>query len=155
MSLFALWMVLSEKKLARVNGEIFRMFFGGRYLILLMGLFSIYTGLIYNDTFSKSINLFGSSFLPVPPEHNGTHEVYTKPFYIINPQFVKNFSDGTHYTYYFGMDPVRGCWVEFLVFLFCFLGVAIGDKQGSILEHVQNEIVGHSWRSSDVVRCHT
>ncbi|XP_020927888.1 V-type proton ATPase 116 kDa subunit a isoform X1 [Sus scrofa] len=63
MFLFALLLVLNEDhpRLSQ-SQEIIRMFFNGRYILLLMGLFSVYTGLIYNDCFSKSVNLFGSGW---------------------------------------------------------------------------------------------
>ncbi|KAJ3869831.1 V-type ATPase, V0 complex, 116kDa subunit family [Lentinula novae-zelandiae] len=59
----ALYMILAERKLARVDlGEIMGQFFYGRYIILLMGLFSMYTGLMYNDIFSKSLHIWHSAW---------------------------------------------------------------------------------------------
>lgn len=42
-------------------GDIMEMMFGGRYVILMMALFSIYTGLIYNEFFSVPFEMFGQS----------------------------------------------------------------------------------------------
>lgn len=59
---FAAYLILNEKKLgAKPLGDIMSMMFGGRYVILLMALFSMYTGTIYNEFFSMATTLFGPS----------------------------------------------------------------------------------------------
>ncbi|KAK2460661.1 hypothetical protein APHAL10511_007131 [Amanita phalloides] len=59
----ALYMILSEKRLQKQDmGEISAQFFFGRYIILLMGAFSMYTGLIYNDILSKSLHIWHSGW---------------------------------------------------------------------------------------------
>ncbi|GBE82774.1 V-type proton ATPase subunit a [Sparassis crispa] len=84
-----LFMILFERRLAKGNlGEITSMFFFGRYIILMMGLFSMYTGLIYNDIFSKSLHLFSSGWSW--PEQHGNESVVAV-------------SNG--HTYLFGLDP--------------------------------------------------
>ncbi|XP_018403724.1 PREDICTED: V-type proton ATPase 116 kDa subunit a-like isoform X4 [Cyphomyrmex costatus] len=100
MFLFGGWMVLKEKPLAakKSDNEIWNIFFGGRYIIFLMGIFSMYTGLIYNDIFSKSLNIFGSNWLV---NYNRSTVQHNKELQL-NP----NSTDYVDYPYPFGMDPV-------------------------------------------------
>ncbi|CAH1444815.1 unnamed protein product [Lactuca virosa] len=58
----ALFLIFKEKKYSSQKlGDIMEMTFGGRYVIFLMALFSIYTGLIYNEFFSVPFELFSPS----------------------------------------------------------------------------------------------
>ncbi|KAG2592726.1 V-type proton ATPase subunit a1-like [Panicum virgatum] len=58
----ALVLILCEKKLSSQKlGSFMEMAFGGRYVILLMAIFSIYCGLIYNEFFSVPFHIFGKS----------------------------------------------------------------------------------------------
>lgn len=68
LTLFALFLIIKEdnitkmKRTAKSDNEIVSILFSGRYIILLMGLFSIYVGFIYNDIMGFTINIFGSSW---------------------------------------------------------------------------------------------
>ncbi|KAI7904283.1 V-type ATPase, V0 complex, 116kDa subunit family [Cokeromyces recurvatus] len=86
---FALYLILNEKRLANVKDEIFTMFFSGRYMILLMGLFSIFTGFIYNDMFSLSLHSFKSGF-DWPSHYTSTDSIEATP---------------NGHIYPFGIDP--------------------------------------------------
>ena len=55
-------MIYWEKPLKKVRDELFSMAFYGRYIMLMMGLYSMYTGLMYNDIFSRSLTLFDSAW---------------------------------------------------------------------------------------------
>jgi len=69
MLLAAVYMVAKEKELKKSQlNEIVQMGFEGRYVILLMAVFSIYTGLLYNECFSVPMNLFGGSAWRCDPE---------------------------------------------------------------------------------------
>lgn len=68
--------------------EILIMLYQGRYLLLLMSIFALYTGLLYNDIFGLSLNLWGSR-------------------YKFDGHGIGTFSVGN--TYEFGVDPA---WYE-------------------------------------------
>uniref|UniRef100_A0A7N0UKU1 V-type proton ATPase subunit a n=1 Tax=Kalanchoe fedtschenkoi TaxID=63787 RepID=A0A7N0UKU1_KALFE len=58
----AIILILSERKLSSQKlGSFMEMLFGGRYVLFLMSLFSIYCGLIYNEFFSVPFHIFGGS----------------------------------------------------------------------------------------------
>uniref|UniRef100_A0A8C7VZR4 V-type proton ATPase subunit a n=1 Tax=Oncorhynchus mykiss TaxID=8022 RepID=A0A8C7VZR4_ONCMY len=119
MALFALWMVLYEdnRKLKRTRNEIWNTFFEGRYIILMMGLFSVYTGLIYNDCFSKSLNIFGSGWSVKAMFKSGNwtwdSTLRTNAFLTLDP-IVPGVFNGP---YPLGIDPIWNLALNRLTFL--------------------------------------
>ncbi|KAH8336857.1 hypothetical protein KR059_005961 [Drosophila kikkawai] len=104
--LFALLMIWRAKQIeieqvsAVSENEIMNILFAGRYIILLMGIFSVYMGFIYNIVLSKSMNLFGSSW-------SCRYNASTVSESIVELSFdpsSKNFYTGNPYP--IGMDPV-------------------------------------------------
>uniref|UniRef100_A0A0K0DHA8 V-type proton ATPase subunit a n=1 Tax=Angiostrongylus cantonensis TaxID=6313 RepID=A0A0K0DHA8_ANGCA len=106
MILAALFFILKEKQLeaARIKDEIFQTFFGGRYVIFLMGAFSIYTGLLYNDVFSKSLNIFGSGWTNCYDFHEiDRHGFSPEKQLMLIPEKAYDSAGGP---YPIGVDPV-------------------------------------------------
>lgn len=71
------------------------MIFQGRFIILLMGLFSLYTGFIYNDIFSYFTN-FGAKW-----KLSKMDSIKDAPVVVLDPKY-DFFGD----PYPFGIDPV-------------------------------------------------
>ncbi|TRY98207.1 hypothetical protein DNTS_006238 [Danionella cerebrum] len=118
MTLAALWMILEEKdpNLRKNTNEIWLMMFGGRYLILLMGLFSIYTGAIYNECFSKGLSPFSSGWhvRPNAEFYNWNDETFkTNKYLSLDPNVTGVFTG----PYPFGIDPIWGLASNHLTFL--------------------------------------
>ncbi|KAL1023600.1 hypothetical protein UPYG_G00043350 [Umbra pygmaea] len=107
LTMAALWMVLHERdpKLHTSDNEIFQMMFGGRYLILLMGLFSIYTGAVYNECFSKGLSPFPSGWhvQPMFQHYNWSDETLKGNRYLTLDPNVAGVFRGP---YPFGIDPI-------------------------------------------------
>eukprot|EP00640_Fibrocapsa_japonica_P000006 CAMPEP_0113936702 /NCGR_PEP_ID=MMETSP1339-20121228/3528_1 /TAXON_ID=94617 /ORGANISM="Fibrocapsa japonica" /LENGTH=874 /DNA_ID=CAMNT_0000939237 /DNA_START=74 /DNA_END=2698 /DNA_ORIENTATION=+ /assembly_acc=CAM_ASM_000762 len=83
------WGQVKDKKMGEMSDGIY----GGRYMIFLMGLFSVYCGLMYSDYFSIGVDLFGST--------------YTK----WDEEGEAHYKEGCSYgdadcVYKFGVDPV-------------------------------------------------
>ncbi|KAG5831793.1 hypothetical protein ANANG_G00282990 [Anguilla anguilla] len=109
MTCAALYLVLRESRLLaqKNDNEMFSMVFSGRYIILLMGIFSVYTGIIYNDCFSKSLNVFGSGWSVRPMFRSGEGNwseglLNTTRFLQLDPA-VKGVFSGP---YPLGIDPI-------------------------------------------------
>ncbi|KAH8270813.1 hypothetical protein KR018_005648 [Drosophila ironensis] len=103
---FAFILIYNEKAIeigqinAESENEILNILFAGRYIVLLMGFFSIYMGFIYNDCMSKAWNFYGSSWsVRYNPQTVGPHMSAVS----LDPS-DPHFYSGDPYP--FGLDPV-------------------------------------------------
>ncbi|XP_039696581.1 V-type proton ATPase 116 kDa subunit a 3 isoform X1 [Pteropus medius] len=118
MFLFALAMVLAEDRpsVKKAQNEIWQTFFGGRYLLLLMGLFSVYTGFIYNECFSRATVIFPSGWsVAAMANQSGWSDAFLAehPLLTLDPNVTGVFLG----PYPFGIDPVWSLAVNHLSFL--------------------------------------
>ncbi|XP_049705433.1 V-type proton ATPase 116 kDa subunit a 1 [Helicoverpa armigera] len=95
---FGSWMCKNEKLFIsqRSTNEIWNIFFGGRYVILMMGLSSMFTGFVYNDLFSKAFCLTSSYWLNI----HSVEDLAKDEYFDLNPSFE------TGRPYMFGKDPI-------------------------------------------------
>ncbi|KAH7827467.1 putative ATPase V0 [Monocercomonoides exilis] len=93
LALVGLVFCIFEKKLSKGLNDLIEYLYIGRYMILVMGLFASYCGLLYNECFSLSMNLFGSRYKCFEVEENH------------HTENVCHFIKGKG-TYPFGVDPI-------------------------------------------------
>jgi hypothetical protein len=98
-----------------------------------MGLFSVYTGVIYNDIFSRSVNIFGSSWKIdgyTVEDITGNAELTLSPY--------TNFAKFNATPYPLGLDPVwqvmSVLWLPAAIFI---PGAIVEHDEGGINLHRQ------------------
>jgi len=84
--------VMAPKLMKKPMNDIMDMMVSARYLLVLMALFSIYTGLLYNDCFSIPLPLFKTAYY-AEDDHGKCRA---------GVECVKS----SNYTYPFGLDPI-------------------------------------------------
>jgi V-type H+-transporting ATPase subunit a len=74
MVLGAAYLIYNEEKMKKQKkmSEMIRIVFGGRWVVLLMGLFSIYVGFIYNEVFSLPLPMWGQTQWTQITSHAGS-----------------------------------------------------------------------------------
>lgn len=96
MSIFGLVLILMENKLSQKKlNDIIDILFTGRYIIFMMGIFSIFTGIIYNDCFSKSFVFQFKNTVYKFVDKPGVDSIYT---------VAKGFKEQGK-AFLFGLDP--------------------------------------------------
>lgn len=89
--LIALYFIYKERAWRTVQlNEIVAMVFGGRYLLLLMALFAVYMGVLYNDFFGFSLNLFSSGYkwAPIAEQSHTTYPTSPNGLPSVKPSHV-------------------------------------------------------------------
>ena len=120
--LFLLW-----KEKENDNAKLSEMAEGlhtGRYMIVMMGFFAVYAGLIYNDCFSLGLNLFGSKW---QFEGQDSGDVEENAIAVPTAEYGSSES-----VYPFGLDPIWHVTVNELLFFNSFkmkLSVIFGILQ--------------------------
>jgi V-type H+-transporting ATPase subunit a len=90
----ASYLIMTEKKgEERGLDEMMKGMYGARYMLFMMGIYSVYCGLVYNDFFSLGLNLFGSNFDFVDRESG------------VEAEHVKGGYGDSEFVYPFGVDP--------------------------------------------------
>jgi V-type H+-transporting ATPase subunit a len=74
MVLGAAYLIYNEEKMKKQKNmsEMIRIVFGGRWVVLLMGLFSVYVGFIYNEVFSLPLPMWGQTQWTQITSHAGS-----------------------------------------------------------------------------------
>jgi V-type H+-transporting ATPase subunit a len=97
--LSGLYLIWNEKKNDQAKlGELGEGMHMGRYMIVMMGFFAVYAGLMYNDCFSLGLNLFGTRF-----QFEGQDEGYVEESAVAEQLYP--YGDERS-VYPFGLDPI-------------------------------------------------